>query len=217
MDLTDSHSSFLFQKIKIYTHPEVYEPAEDTFFLIETIEIDPNQDVLEIGAGTGIISLYCAKKGAHVICSDINPYAIHLIKRNINENKKLIQGSIQVRQGNLFEIIKENEQFDLILFNPPYLPTTPEEKQGISSWYAHSFDGGPSGLRITERFISRVESHLKPQGTALFITSSFSNKDKFNKIIKRSTLNHHILSRLRCDDEILTIHQLSRSYLPPSD
>jgi release factor glutamine methyltransferase len=210
MDSSDDISSFHFQNMRIFTHPEVYEPAEDTFLFIETLDVDACQEVLEIGAGTGIISLYCAQYGADVICTDINPHAVALIKRNILENKSQIKGSIEVRKGNLFDIIKDDEKFDMVLFNPPYLPTTPGQKQEISQWYARSFDGGNSGLKITKRFIFQVRPYLKEQGKAIFIASSFSKKDKLTKIIDRSSLIHQELRHLRCDEEILTVHQLSR-------
>ena len=106
--------------------------------MLDTIQIKPKKTILEIGAGTGIISLYCANQGAEVVCSDINPYAIKLIKKNIQENKNQLLGSIQVRKGDLFNIIKSNEQFNIIIFNPPYLPTLKEHKRGISPWYAQS-------------------------------------------------------------------------------
>jgi release factor glutamine methyltransferase len=211
MNPSDKHPSFTFQNMNISFHPEVYEPAEDTFLMIETIKINPHQEVLEIGAGTGIISLYCAQKGANVICTDINPFAISIIKKNIDNNLEKLTGSIEVRQGDLFDTINDKECFDLIIFNPPYVPTTIEEKKGISSWYAKSFDGGPSGLRVTKRFILQVKPYLKHQGYALFITSSFTKKKIIDTIIDQCLLSHQVIKKLRCDDEMLSVHMLFRN------
>jgi len=211
MNPSDRHHSFTYQNMNISLHPEVYEPAEDTFFMIENIGIRAHQDVLEIGAGTGIISLYCAQKGANVICTDINPFAISIIKKNIDNNFEKIKGTIEARQGDLFDIINDREFFDLIIFNPPYLPTSAEEKKGISSWYTRSFDGGPSGLMVTKRFILKVKSYLKNEGYAMFITSSFSKKEMLDTIINQSLLTHKVIKELRCDEEILTIHMLSKT------
>jgi len=211
MNQSDQNPSFTFQNMSISLHPEVYEPAEDTYLMIENIRITPHQDVLEIGAGTGIISIYCAQRGANVICTDINPFAISLIKKNIDENREKLKGTIKVRQGDLFDCINDKEDFDLIIFNPPYLPTSPEEKKGISSWYAKSFDGGPSGLMVTKRFILEVKPYLKNKGYAMFITSSFSKKEMLDTIINQSLLNHKVIKDLRCDEEILTIHMLCKN------
>jgi len=209
MDSTNDSSFFHFNQLKIFLHPEVYEPAEDTFLMLETIKIKPNQDVLEIGAGTGIISLYCAKKGTHVVCTDINPYAIQLIQRNIQENKEKLPGTIEVRKGDLFNIINKDERFDVIIFNPPYLSTTIENKKNISPWYTRSFDGGQTGLRETKRFLKQLNQYLKKKTIAYFISSSFSNSKELQYILAESSFNQIIINQLRCDDEILSVHQLS--------
>ena len=82
---------FHFKGLKIGIYPEVYEPAEDTFQLIEAIEVNKGDTVFEIGTGCGIVSLDCARIGAEVICSDINPNAVKLVKYNYQKNKPLLK------------------------------------------------------------------------------------------------------------------------------
>jgi len=50
-----------YKGIVIYPHPEVYEPAEDTYLLAENLDIKRTDDILEIGTGTGLIAIYAAK------------------------------------------------------------------------------------------------------------------------------------------------------------
>ena len=207
--MQSNKKSFQYKSLKINLHYEVYEPSEDTFLLLDSINVITNQKVLEIGAGTGIISLYCAQKGATVICSDINPYAIEIINKNIQENKKQLNGSIEVRTGDLFEIVIEKETFDIIIFNPPYLPTTKDEKKGISEWYAKSFDGGPTGLTVTIKFLKELKPYLKKDGKAYFIYSSLSKKQQLEQTLKSLSFKYTIIKKLRCDDEILSIYQIS--------
>ena len=141
--------------------------------------------------------------------SDINPYAVHLIKKNFLENKHRIKGVFEVRCGNLFDIIQKNERFDVIIFNPPYLPTTTQEKKGISEWYVRSFDGGLTGLKETFPFIKQVKYFLKKQGTAYIIHSSLSKKQKLEQLLKKTDLTYNIVKTLRCDDEILSVYKIS--------
>jgi len=201
--------SFQYNSLKINLHYEVYEPSEDTFLLLDSINVKTNQKVLEIGAGTGIISLYCAQKGATVICSDINPYATKIINKNKQENQKQLKGSIEVRTGDLFEIVQEKETFDIIIFNPPYLPTTKDEKKGISELYSKSFDGGPTGLMVTINFLKQLKPYLKKDGKAYFIYSSLSKKQQLEQTFKSLSFKYSIIKQLRCDDEILSIYQIS--------
>jgi len=78
---------FHFNDLIIKLHPEVYDPAEDTFLLIEAINVAKGDCVLDIGTGCGLIALECARLGANVICTDINPYAVKLAKNNYLKNK----------------------------------------------------------------------------------------------------------------------------------
>jgi release factor glutamine methyltransferase len=205
----DENNYFYFSKLKIYLHRNVYEPAEDTFFLLESIHIKPNQKIFELGAGTGIISLFCAQKKAEVICSDINPFAVKLIKKNIEVNQNKIYGSVEVRNGDLFTILMKHELFDYIIFNPPYLPTIKEQKRGIPEWYIKSFDGGKSGLSTIIRFLKGLKHHLKDNGKAIFIVSSLSNVKELYKTFTFLSIKHKIINSLRCDEEILFVYQAS--------
>lgn len=205
--MNDPERYFHFKSLKIFLHSEVYEPAEDTFLMLDTIQIKSDQSVLEIGSGTGIISLFCAQQGAHVICTDINPCAIELINKNIKENKNGIDGTIKVRKGNLFDPIKSEENFDIIIFNPPYLPTTPDQK--IGGWYDKSLNGGKTGLDVTIPFLKEVNNYVTPKGCVYFIFSSFSDKTLLENTIEKLSHKVSTINSLRCDDEILYVMKIS--------
>ncbi len=83
-----SNKSFTFKDLTIELHPEVYEPAEDTFLLVDSIVVSEGDSVFEVGSGSGLIALYCASLGANVVCCDINPFAVELIKKNFLVNER---------------------------------------------------------------------------------------------------------------------------------
>jgi len=139
---------FHYNDLVIILHPEVYDPAEDTFLLIEAINVAKDDTVLEIGTGCGLIALECARHGANVICTDINPYAIDIAKQNYFKNKYLIKGSFEVRNGDLFSAVKKDEVFDIIIFNPPYLPTHKKDLVGGHGWFDIATNGGIDGIKI---------------------------------------------------------------------
>ena len=153
--------SFTFKNLKIELHPQVYEPSEDTFLLADAVKISKGDYIFEIGAGSGLIALYCASLGANVICSDINPFAIELIKKNFLVNKDKLLGSFDVRIGDLFSVLDSKDCFDAVIFNPPYLPTLKDERVGGSGWFDKAVNGGEDGLNITNSFIFQVSSFLK--------------------------------------------------------
>jgi release factor glutamine methyltransferase len=62
--------------------------------------------------------------------------------------------------------------FDLVLFNPPYLPTRQEER--IDDWLEFALDGGETGREVIRRFAAGVYRVLAPGGRILLIVSSLT-------------------------------------------
>ena len=198
---------FHYKELAIELHPEVYDPAEDSFLLLESILVDPKDSILELGTGCGLIALACACQGAQVICTDINPYAIQLTRRNIERNRHLLKGDIEIRQGNLFLVLKNHERFTVIVFNPPYLPTKKNEK--IGGWFDTAMDGGPTGLKLTKKFLQGLQKHLQPAGCAYFIFSSLSNRLTLERSLKNERLSAKIIASHRYDEESLDVYRVT--------
>jgi release factor glutamine methyltransferase len=204
---TIAPSLFHCNGLSIESHPEVYEPAEDSFLLLESMDVHPGDSVLELGTGTGLIALDCARRGATVICSDINPFAVSLTRRNIERNRRLLKGPIEVRQGDLFLVLRPSEHFDIIIFNPPYLPTKSIERVG--GWFDVATDGGPDGLRLTKRFLHGVTDHLSQNGHGYFIFSTLSKRATLEKILKQDRLTFEICSRRKFEGEELEVYRVT--------
>ena len=198
--------TFQFNGLTLAIHPEVYDPAEDTFQLLESLEVQRKTTVLELGTGCGIIALDCARHGAHVICTDINPHAITLTRYNIRMNSKQLTGTIDVRKGDLFSPIRKRETFDVVIFNPPYLPTRPNEQ--IDGWFDRAVNGGADGLKVTKRFLEHVSPYLTTHGVAYVIVSSLSDQEKFSQYLADNNLHATVASQRRYDDEVLTVYRL---------
>ena len=189
----------------------MYSPSEDTFQLLEAIKVKPDDLVLEIGTGCGIVALECARLGAKVICTDINPYAVKLTSENYSKNMSLLKGTVEIRLGDLFSIIKPEEKFDIVIFNPPYLPTNAEERIGGSGWFDIATDGGIDGLKVTKRFIGQVGNYLKSNGCAYFVFSSLSDKKKLEKYISNAGFKSEIVLSRWYNDERIEIIRIENS------
>jgi len=201
---------FHYKGLEIETSLEVYDPAEDTFLLLDSIDIKKFDSVFEIGTGCGIIALYCAKLGANVICSDINPFAITLVKENLERNKSNIKGTVEIQHGDLFSVLKPKEKFDIIIFNPPYLPSKKDDLIGGNGWFDKAVDGGIDGLSAIRRFIEGLNKHLESNGKAYFVFSSLSDRKKLEKIISKSGFEFKIVNSKKFDDETLDVYILSK-------
>jgi release factor glutamine methyltransferase len=200
----DIPNIFHYHDLVIEIHPDVYDPAEDSFLLLESVHTDSNDTVLELGTGCGLIALDCARRGSDVVCTDINPFAVQLTRHNIKRNQSHLRGSVEIRQGNLFSVLHEKELFNVIIFNPPYLPTKKQEKVG--GWLDIATDGGRDGLKVTKRFLQSLKKHLLDKGRAYFIFSSLSNRSTLELFLKNKRLCSCIVARRMFDGEELDVY-----------
>ncbi|MCC6781349.1 MAG: 50S ribosomal protein L11 methyltransferase [Planctomycetes bacterium] len=152
--------------------PTVFPPQEAELFVLPFVAdhaaFFAGKTVMEIGTGSGIISLYCAKLGAKkVVATDINPWAIESLKRNaarLGVADRVEGRLVTVDDMSAYAVIGADERFDILISNPPYnldldsTVNTPEIDKG---------DLGFSLLR-------GLDAHLSPDGMAvLFYNSLF--------------------------------------------
>lgn len=147
----------------------VYEPAEDSFLLRKHIAEYARGDVLDMGTGSGILAIEAKRYADNVLAADIDTDAL------ANAAEK----GIDTIQSDLFANI--HRRFDLIIFNPPYLP----DDEGIAD---PALYGGKEGYEVIERFLIQAKDHLKTIGRILLLFSSFSGKDKIDRLLDE---NHY--------------------------
>lgn len=164
-------------EFKFETDEMVYEPSDDSFLLADNLDINLGDKVLEIGTGSGIIAMHASKVADEVIATDINFNAIELAEKNFKNNNI---DNIKLLFGDLFEPLKseseENQKFDLIVFNTPYLPT--EECEILEDNLNYAFDGGIDGRKVIDRFLNEVKDYLNNGGRVQLVQSSLSNVEQ---------------------------------------
>ncbi|XP_063986096.1 methyltransferase N6AMT1 [Diachasmimorpha longicaudata] len=150
----------------------VYEPSEDSFLLLDSLEADLNSFAnlkpnicLEIGSGSGVIitALAMAFKRNNwpglFIAVDINPDACRVTK-----NTSIINStSVDIVRMDLVSSLKANHLFDILIFNPPYVVTDSSEifdERLISKTWA----GGRDGREVMDRLFPLVPTLLSSQG-----------------------------------------------------
>jgi release factor glutamine methyltransferase len=176
---------------------QVYVPDADTYLLLDAarLEVVPGDHVLEVGTGCGLIAAELAGITG-VVATDINPHAA-LCARN---------KGVEVIQGDLFCGIRST--FDLVLFNPPYLPTQPEER--IDDWLEHALDGGETGRVVIERFAEQVGRVLAPEGRILLLISSLTGLPEVRDLFFRSGFISEIMMRKKIEGEMLYVLKIVR-------
>lgn len=170
----------------------IYEPAEDSFLLKKYVEKYAKGKVLDIGTGSGIQAETALIKTNDVLAVDINEKAVKLLKKI----------GINAKYSDLFSNVKG--KFDLIIFNPPYLPE--EKKEDKKTKLITT--GGKYGYEIIERFIKGAEKHLNEGGKILIVFSSLTNRKKVDFLIKKYSFKFKILEKKSLFFERLYVYLL---------
>jgi 16S rRNA G1207 methylase RsmC len=131
-------------------------------FLAQTfaaLPIPANAQVLDLGTGSGIGAIFAARRAARVVATDINPKAA--LCAWLNAMALQLDHKIETRIGDLFEPVCD-EQFDVILFNPPFYRGQPRDLAD-RAWRSPD---------VFDRFVRELPAHLCPGGLALIVLST---------------------------------------------
>jgi len=172
----------------------VYQPAEDTYLMLGALQVRRDEKVLEMGTGTGIISIHLAKAGAVVTAADVNPASVKCAKDNASMNDVLVN----TVESDLFSNV--HGSYDLILFNPPYLRGEPADDED------RAWAGGPNGTEVLNRFLIGADDHLEKGGRILIITSSDMDGGSLEKVLRPYAVKE--LSSMRLFFEELKVLEL---------
>lgn len=186
MNPRDSRESWISQ------NPQVYRPEADTFLLRDAAlsEVRPGDRVLEIGTGSGEIAAALSVI-TDVVATDTNPHAVREARSR----------GIEVVRADLFAGICG--QFDLVLFNPPYLPTAPVER--IDDWLEHALDGGPDGRAVIARFAREAGRVLAPGGRVLLLISELTGEREVVRLLADAGFDAGVVRRAVTEGEELLV------------
>lgn len=153
--------------ISLVVKPGVFHPTLffTTKFLLSWLGKQSlhNLTVLELGAGSGLLSIYAARRDAMVMASDISGKAC----TNIEENAQRNNVQIEVRQSDLFTDIGPTK-FDLILINPPYFPKDPVTEEEHAWYCGEDFD-------YFQQLFFQMKRFMKDDGRAIMVLSEECN------------------------------------------
>jgi len=178
---------------------QVYVPEADTFLLLRAAlsEVRSSDRVLEIGTGSGHIARDLSR-GAAVVATDINPHAASSSRER----------GVDVVRTDLAAGIRGT--FDLVLFNPPYLPTRPEER--INDWLEYALDGGITGREVIERFAEEVGQNLAPEGRILLLISSLTGLPETSALFEKSGYHVSVVAEESLEDEKLYVLRITHGH-----
>ena len=202
--MKSSGKRVFYDNLTFEVSQDVYEPAEDTILLANCLKhvIKEGDTVLDVGSGCGILAVVAAKKAKKVVATDLNPYAVECTKLNSEANG--VTNKINVRLGNLFQPLRRDDRFDVIVFNAPYLPALPSEQK---TWIERAWAGGPTGRQVIDQFISKAPRYLKKNGTILLVQSSLANIRKTLEKLQEAGFKSTTIAQTKVSFETIVVIQ----------
>lgn len=171
---------YCYSNIYVDVHPDVFPPhlTFSTKILLDFIQpLDlRGKTFLELGCGSGIISLFASSKQAKVTATDINETALEFLQKNAIKNK--LQAT--VLYSDLFEQLK-GQSFDFIIINPPYYPKSPANIKE-QAWFC-----GPN-FEYFEKLFAQLPGFLTPTNQTFMILSEDCKLDEIKTIAFRNKI-----------------------------
>lgn len=168
-----------FRYLEFKVRAPVLIPRPETEMLVQLVIDHIKQreggapDILDIGTGSGIIALSLLHElsGCSVTATDIDAAAVELAQLNALELEPDRMGRLHVLMddlaGSLVEEASRHASFDVVVSNPPYIPTAEYERlpREIAAFESRSaLDGGADGLDVFRRIADQAQILLKPGG-----------------------------------------------------
>lgn len=210
-----------FNGLSFIVDSGVYKPSDDSF-LLAMYGRKARGRILDIGTGCGIgaIAACTGNKENIALGVDISRKAVENAERNAKGNG--VEGRCDFLISDLFENVKG--RFDVILFNPPYLPA----KKNADIALAHdatypgrrkvnagengciAWDGGLDGRKVIDRFLKEFDEYLKTDGKMIMIDSSLDDTGKTVEKLEEKGFRVRKLEEKRFFFEVLTVIEATK-------
>ncbi|TWT57067.1 Release factor glutamine methyltransferase [Thalassoglobus neptunius] len=164
-----NHREFFSLDFEVNRHVFIPRPDTETLVVtaLEVLKPLASAKVLELCTGSACVSVAIAKNhpGTKVTTVELNADTAEVAARNIGKHH--VEERVELLQGDLFEPLREGERFNLIVSNPPYIPTAEIEtlEPDVRDHEPRmALDGGADGLDLIRKIIHRAPDFLVPDG-----------------------------------------------------
>lgn len=175
----------------------MYPPREDSELLLEAAveQVDPSDSVLEVGVGSGFVAMRLQQHACYVVGTDVNPVAVEAARER----------GVPAVYTDIAEAV--DADFDLVLFNPPYLPDasdTPDDEMDAA------LAGGETGVEVALELVDDLDRLLAEDGAALIVVSSHGEPEKFERYIEEQGFAFDVAATEHVFFEDLYVYRLRR-------
>ncbi|XP_052181590.1 uncharacterized protein LOC127794491 isoform X3 [Diospyros lotus] len=205
----------------VSSHPEVYEPCDDSFALVDALLADRTHLLehrptlcMEVGCGSGYVITSLALmlgqegSGAYYIATDVNPHAVRVTSETLAAHgvcADLVTADIASGLENRLAGL-----VDVMVVNPPYVPT-PEEEVGcdgiVSAWA-----GGENGRTVIDKILPIADKLLSDRGWLYMVTLTANNPSEICRQMRKKGYASRIVVQRSTEEESLHVVKFWRDF-----
>ncbi|KAJ8021012.1 HemK methyltransferase family member 2 [Holothuria leucospilota] len=219
MNQTSRSSTFPtpdYSHLSVTDFDDIYEPAEDSFLLLDALEKDVDflnslspLICLEVGCGSGIVITFLRQiLVAPCLCLavDRNPKAAQCTMRTGEQNHV----QVEVVTSDLLNSFqpKLDGKVDVLVFNPPYVVTPPEEVE--VDGLARSWAGGINGRQVLDRLLPDVHKLLSPKAVFYLVTTEENRPDEIKQLLQQDGFHSTTVLQRKSGPERLSVIKFER-------
>lgn len=161
-----------FGPFELKVGPNTFRPSTISTLLADTMEIESGQTVVDVGCGTGVLSIVAAKLGAgRVYGVDAAPGTVEVATANAQAQG--VADRTQFFEGDLFDPLPIDEEVDVVIGDVSGIP---DDIARVSGWFPSGLSGGPSGAELPMRMLEEAKRILRRGGRLLLPTGSLQDE-----------------------------------------
>lgn len=158
---------------------ETFRPSTISSLLADALEFKPGAVVVDVGTGSGILSIIAAKLGASKVYG-LDAAAETVEIATANAERHGVSDRVEFAQGDMFEPLDPDLEVDVVIGDVSGIP---DEIANVSGWFPSGLSGGPTGAELPMRMIEESKRLLKKGGSLFLPTGSLQDE---NSILERA-------------------------------
>jgi methylase of polypeptide subunit release factors len=164
----------------VLLNPGVFSPTHTSRTLADALEIGPDDTVVDVGCGSGVLSFVAARLGAQrVIGCDISPDAV--VAAGTNAARLGLSERVEFRTGSLLEPVRD-VRADVLIGDVSGIP---DEIAEVTGWFPDGRAGGPTGVELPLQMIEQIGDTLVPGGRLYLPTGTIQDERRIIEAARR--------------------------------